>query len=185
MIPESLPNLEANNVNIIITLFKKIQETPDVTSLRLAATNMIEKLHDDLLAKDLDREQVKAIDSILDCCLDFFNIVDEQHNIKAEKMIAIRLQLDKINDDVIRLPGTDANYTARGYDLNGDGNNDSTAIIYTEDPNLELGASVAPIPIGDISAGRSFEISRDDSLVALVEDASVRDLTNDNFYDFG
>lgn len=32
------------------------------------------------------------------------------------------------DDDVIRLPGTDSDYTARGYDLDGDGSNDSTAI---------------------------------------------------------
>ena len=89
------------------------------------------------------------------------------------------------NDDQIRLPGSNENYIARGYDLDGDGSNDSTAIIYTEDPNIEIGAGISPIPIGDISVGRTLEIESENALVALVENASIRNLTNDDFYTYG
>lgn len=87
------------------------------------------------------------------------------------------------NDDLIRLPGSDSNYTARGLDLDDDGNNESTAIIYTEDADLELGVSV-PIPLIGVGADRTLDINSDNALVAIVEDASIRNLTDDNFYTY-
>ena len=40
------------------------------------------------------------------------------------------------NDDVIRLPGSNEDYIAKGIDLDGDGSNESTAVLYTENPNI-------------------------------------------------
>lgn len=87
------------------------------------------------------------------------------------------------NDDLIRLPGSDSNYTARGLDLDDDGNNESTAIIYTEDADLELGVT-APIPLLGVGADRTIDINSENALVAIVEDASIRNLTDDNFYTY-
>lgn len=85
-------------------------------------------------------------------------------------------------EDKIRLPGATNNYTTNGYDSNDDGNNDSTAIIYTEDPNLDASIGVGVISIG---GGRTLEIAKDDTLVALVENASVGNLTDSDFYIYG
>lgn len=85
-------------------------------------------------------------------------------------------------EDKIRLPGATNNYTTNGYDSNADGNNDSTAIIYTEDPNLDASIGVGVISIG---GGRTLEVAKDDTLVALVENASVGNLTDSDFYIYG
>lgn len=88
------------------------------------------------------------------------------------------------NDDVIRLPGSDENYTTRGIDLNGDGNNESTAIFYTENPNIEVGVDILPVPIISTSGSRTVDVAADDALIAVVENAAVRGLTDDNFYTY-
>ena len=52
---------------------------------------------------------------------------------------------------------------------------------------MELGIDILPIPVINASSGRSVDVSiaENDALVAVVEDAAIRNLTNDNFYRFG
>lgn len=90
---------------------------------------------------------------------------------------------DDAQGDLIRLPGAPQNYRTELYDRDADGSNDSTAIIYTEDPNLNPSLSI-PL-IGGVSGTQTIEIAREDALVALVPGQTVGNLTDSDFYIYG
>lgn len=90
---------------------------------------------------------------------------------------------DDAQGDLIRLPGGPQNYRTELYDRDADGSNDSTAIIYTEDPNIDPSISV-PV-LGGISTSNTIELAKEDALVALVPGQTVGNLTDSDFYIYG
>lgn len=78
-------------------------------------------------------------------------------------------------EDKIRLPGSPADYVTTTYD------DDGTAIVYTEDPNIDLSLGLGPVSVGGIS----LDLPKPTALVAVVEDVSIRNLTDSDFYLYG
>lgn len=87
-------------------------------------------------------------------------------------------------EDKIRLPGSPSNYATSYYDSNDDGTSDSTAIVYTEDPNVSFSIGLGPISIGGT---RTLEIPDGIVLVALVEGNTdeVQGLSSSSTYVYG
>lgn len=86
-------------------------------------------------------------------------------------------------EDQIRLPGAPKYYATSYYDSNDDGTSDSTAIFYTEDPNIDFSIGLGPISIGGT---RTLEIPSEVTLVALVEESiDAQSLTDSTAYVYG
>ena len=80
--------------------------------------------------------------------------------------------------DKIVLPGSPDNYRGIIY---GD-NNEGTAILYTEDPDIDLGISFGGLSVG--SDTLSVPIPDQTAVVAVLEGVTARDMTNPNFYEY-
>lgn len=87
-------------------------------------------------------------------------------------------------EDKIRLPGGPSNYATSYYDSDGDGASDSTAIVYTEDPNVSFSIGLGPISMGGT---RTLEIPDGIVAVAFVEGNTdeVQGLVNSDTYIYG
>lgn len=81
--------------------------------------------------------------------------------------------------DKIVLPGTADDYETLIFGEN----NENTAIYYTEDPDLDVGISLGPIPVS-IDPNLAIKIPDQTALVAVLENATAGNLYNDNFYEF-
>lgn len=79
--------------------------------------------------------------------------------------------------DKIRLPGSPDNYVA---ELAGPNNND-TAIYYVEEQDIDVGFGVGVVSFG---TGLSIDVPERSALVAIVEDAVVRNMFDENFYEY-
>ena len=80
--------------------------------------------------------------------------------------------------DKIQLPGSADDY--RGV-LYGE-DNEGTAILFTEDPNIDLGVSFGGLSVS--ANALSLPIPDPTALVAVLEDVTARDMNNPNFYEY-
>lgn len=75
--------------------------------------------------------------------------------------------------DVIRLPGSSLDYETVNYGLDG------TAILYLEDPDVNLDFGLDPISVS--GSGLAFDVPNGSALVAILEDISITQLDSDGF----
>lgn len=75
-------------------------------------------------------------------------------------------------NETIMLPGSPGDYVAR---LTGE-NNDSTAIFYTENPDINIGFSVLGVSFG---TGVAIDVPNQTALVAIIEDVTIRNMFSD------
>lgn len=78
--------------------------------------------------------------------------------------------------DVIRLPGTRFDYDTVNYGTDG------TAILYLEDPSIDLSFGLDPISVS--GSGLAFDVPNGLALVAILEDINITQLNSDA-YRFG
>lgn len=97
--------------------------------------------------------------------------------VRGQKFAVIR-DFDPTNEgDKIKLPGSADNY--KGLKFGEDGK--STAIVYKENPQVQLGLSLPGVSIG---TGLSLEVPNETALVAILDGTLARSMTNENFYQY-
>lgn len=79
--------------------------------------------------------------------------------------------------DVLSLPGNRFDYTTGVTGVN----NDSTLILYKENPELDISFG---IPGGSVSTGLAVEVPNQTALVAVLDGALARNLENTDIYKF-
>ena len=98
--------------------------------------------------------------------------------VKGQKFAVITdFTPDDGNGDKIVLPGAAENY--RGV-LTGE-NNESTAIIYKEDPDIDISLGFGGVSIG---TGLAIDVPNESALVAILENVTARNMEDPNFYEY-
>ena len=96
--------------------------------------------------------------------------------VKGQKYAVIK-DFNVNENDIIKLPGSPDDYDAQ---ITGE-NNEDTALFYTEDPDIDISLGIGGISVG---SGLALDVPNQTALVAIIEGATIRDVTSPDFYEY-